>query len=174
MTIQVVTARLDVSLASRGSNLELFSNSSTFYMWTMVVVSSFCPNYDDLVRGSSILHAHFAQFGLMMHIGRGENKSKSEAMYFSSSFQEVPNASNTATFKVHDGFISFTDAFKYLGSIITPCLREDAEIAPRIHKATGQLASLVNVFRAKDIPLSVKHATHIALPLNTVLWGCKS
>lgn len=133
-------------------------------------------SYDELVRGSRILFAHFARFGLIMHIGRGDKASKSEAMFFPRRSLHAPvNDADVATFDVHNGFISFTNAFKHLGCIIIPCLHDDAEISACIRKAMGQLRSLVNVFRANDVPLAVKRrATYIALPLNTVLWGCES
>jgi hypothetical protein len=104
----------------------------------------------------------------LMHIGRGDDDSKTKAMYFPPSLpQKKPNNTNTTTvetatqtitddrsssatapvpstttstatpsnfdpnyilpapFNVANGFISFSDSFLYLGSIITPDLRDE-------------------------------------------------
>ena len=37
-------------------------------------------NKADMIKGVELIHDHFAEFGLKMHIGRDEGKSKTEAM----------------------------------------------------------------------------------------------
>ena len=36
----------------------------------------------DLIAGTRLIYHHFRRFGLLMHIGRGNQKSKSECMHF--------------------------------------------------------------------------------------------
>ena len=40
----------------------------------------------DLIEGTNIINDHLKKFGLLMHVGRGEVKSKTEAMYVPSKF----------------------------------------------------------------------------------------
>jgi hypothetical protein len=117
-------------------------------------------------------------FGLSMHIGKNDQKSKSEAMYVSPNFTEdlkTSSSSNiTSRFIVKDGYIDFTDKFKYLGSIISNDLKDDSEIDARIKKATSQIGALKNFFKCKRISLATKFQIFQAIPINTVLWGCES
>jgi hypothetical protein len=172
---------------------------------------------EDLVKGSNLIFNLFKQFGLLMHIGRGEVNLKTKAMYFPPSLpQKKPNNTNTTTvetatqtitddrssgattpvpstttstttpsnfdpnyilpapFNVADGFISFSDSFLYLSSIITPDLQDDTDIKSRIKKATAQVGALRSFFRHPHIDLETKMAVYTATALNTVLWGCES
>jgi len=70
--------------------------------------------------------------------------------------------------------IPFTMKFRYLGSIITPKLNENAEIEPRIKKASSQMGILKHFFSSKDIDPQVKYWVYLTGPLNCLLWGCKS
>ena len=56
-------------------------------------------------------------------------------------------------FKLNDGKhdIHFTNKFKFLSSIITPCLAEDAEIEAQIKKAESQMGILKHFFNCKDV-----------------------
>jgi len=85
-----------------------------------------------------------------------------------------PNYTLPAPFNVADGFISFTDSFLYLGSIITPDLRDDADVKSRVKKATAQVGALRSFFRHPNIDLETKVTVYTATALNTVLWGCES
>jgi len=53
-----------------------------------------------------------------------------------------------------------------LGSIITPCLTENAEIDARIRKAKSQMGILRHFFSCKDIKFRVKYWVYITGPLN--------
>jgi hypothetical protein len=74
-----------------------------------------------------------------MHIGHEGGKSKTEAMYISPSLKEdeekllEPNLE--PRIPVHDGFITLTEDFRYLGSImISNDLRDELEITTRIKR----------------------------------------
>ena len=155
-------------------------------------------NRQDLIKASELIYRLFEKFGLLMHIGRGETESKTKAMYFPAKLppptaaknnQEVdattptnppqtspdqdPNAPD-ATYNVADGFISFTDSFQYLGSIISSDLKDDKEIRARIKKASSQVGALRPFFQCPHVALETKVRVYVQIPLNTVLWGCES
>ena len=90
---------------------------------------------EDLELGTQLIFDTFADFGLIMHIGRDELKSKTEAMYFPKSLNAKVNTALTAPVKVADGQITHCDKFKYLGSLIEPTLKDHLEIRTRIRKA---------------------------------------
>jgi hypothetical protein len=85
-----------------------------------------------------------------------------------------PNYTLPAPFNVADGFISFTEAFLYLGTIITPDLYDDTDVRSRIKKATAQIGALRTFFRRPNIDLETKTTVYTATALNTALWGCES
>jgi hypothetical protein len=58
-----------------------------------------------------------------------------------------PNYILPAPFNIANGFISFSNSFLYLGSIITPDLRDDTDVKSRIKKATAQVGALRSFFR---------------------------
>jgi hypothetical protein len=70
--------------------------------------------------------------------------------------------------------VSFTDSFTYLGSIVTPDLKDDEDVRTRIKKAAGQVGGLRPFFRSPHIDLETKVRVYLAIPMNTVLWGCES
>jgi hypothetical protein len=77
-------------------------------------------------------------------------------------------------YDVADGFISFTDSFLYLGTLITPDLRDETDVRSRIKKATAQVGALRPCFRHPDIDLETKTTVYTAMALNTALWGCQA
>jgi len=66
-----------------------------------------------------------------MHMGNKQIKSKLEAMYFAKSITEVHKTKNLPLpIQLNDGEnnIQHIESFKYLGSTITPDLKEDTKI----------------------------------------------
>jgi hypothetical protein len=125
------TAKGNQNTTAKGVAFEL---QSSFY-----VDDSFCvfQNRDELHEAVGILNNHFSKFRLKMHLGSDDSKSKSEAIFFPASLKEVKMQTEVPedlTF-LDGSRIHFMKSFKYLGSIITPCLNEDSEIEMRIKKA---------------------------------------
>ena len=77
--------------------------------------------------------------------------------------------SSYPTAKVH-----FVKKFKYLGSIITPLLNEDAKIDARIKKAKSIMGDLKYFFDNRDIDKRFKVEIYVASPLKALLWGWNS
>jgi hypothetical protein len=72
-----------------------------------------------------------------MHVGSNLKKSKSVAIFFPKTLEEAKiqkKDENTADEFMGSKRIHFVQEFKYIGSIITPLLKEDAEIESRIKK----------------------------------------
>jgi hypothetical protein len=133
----------------------------------------------ELQKAIAKLDSHFARFGLIMHLGNGNKKSKSRCMYFPASLKDAVTQAREKKLpeeiSLQDGKkIHFISSFKYLGSTITPLLNEDTEIEVRIKKAKVILRASRHFFDNKDIDWHVKKEIYIAGPLNALLWGCES
>ena len=133
----------------------------------------------ELQQATIELNEHFARFGLIMHLGNETTKSKSEAMFFPASLKQA--RSDQANDHVPEELIlpnnkkvHFVNRFKYLGSIITPLLNEDAEIDTRIKKAKSIMGASKYFFDSRDVDKRIKAEIYIAGPLNALLWGCEA
>jgi hypothetical protein len=134
-------------------------------------------NKTDMIKAAEIIFDHFARFGLIMHIGKNGKKSKTEAMYFPPKLltkNDTPEVTPEDTFPVKDGYVGFTDKFKYLGSFITTDLKDKHEIEKRVQKATVQMNELRHLWRNKNVKKDIKVWMYLSLPVNTLLWGCES
>ena len=113
-----------------------------------------------------------------MHLGTSSLRSKTEAMFIPSTLKasQHPDFCQPEPLSLNHGtnLIHFTSKFKYLGSIITPSLDDEAEIKHRISKAKQRMGLLYHVFQSNEIDLKTKHLIYITGPLNTLLWGCES
>ena len=157
---------------------------------------------DEMIRGTSLLHTHFKRFGMLMHTGTIEtatckgSKSKTEAMYFPSvstirdhmrickesddpcSLEQF-TADKWADFSllgVEGEYISFTNQFCYLGTIISSDLSDDADISRRIQQASKAFGSLsAGVFcNRKHLNPSIRRRLFSAIVVNLLLWGCET
>ena len=139
-------------------------------------------NREDAIRATKLIVSHFKRFGLTVHTGSrslGEG-SKTEALYIppprKEPYTEEELSVETADIAIdEDRFISYTDEFKYLGSVLQQMLDDKVDIDARIKQAKGQFQAMrKNVFTNKEIPLSERLRCYNALTINTVLWGCES
>jgi hypothetical protein len=58
----------------------IFVDDSTFFFESL----------EGMDNGSQTIHYHYAGFGLVMHIGRGDKKSKTEAMHVPATLNQEP------------------------------------------------------------------------------------
>jgi hypothetical protein len=72
------------------------------------------------------------------------------------------------------GFIDFTRAFKYLGSMIYFDLRDDFDIGKRVSKASQMMGAMKNVWDDVYIDMYTKYLFFLAIPVNLLLWGCET
>ena len=136
----------------------------------------------------SLLHLHFQRFGLLMHVGTRAtpsskgSKSKTEAMYFpSEQLKNIPAddlAANKADFDLTckgGGCISFTDEFRYLGSLISCDLTDNSDIQQRIGLASKAFGSLrKEIFCNQSLKEITRVRLFTAIVINLLLWGCES
>ena len=108
--------------------------------------------------------------------------SKSEAVYFPPA-GNIASDADVAPLPVddHRGIVTFTDRFRYLGSILTSSLTDEAEVdvGARIASAGAAFAQLPrSVFRAdfgnRSVPLLSKGRIYTSLVLGIILYGCES
>jgi len=91
------------------------------------------------------IYTHFACFGLQMHVGSPNKKSKMEAVYFPPSMKEAREQNELPpNLKLNNGDnnIHFSSSFKYLVSYITLDLSDELEIEARIIKKIDQMGML--------------------------------
>eukprot|EP00978_Attheya_sp_CCMP212_P009953 scaffold23798_cov44-Attheya_sp.AAC.1 len=127
---------------------------------------------EHLAEGTQLLFSHFARFGLEMHIGIGDKKSKTECVHFPAANQQQP--ANLENIQVEQGFVSFTNCFKYLGSIISSNLNDEIDIDARISQANKAMGALREYFRCPQVNLQSKRLIYLAIPINLVLWVVES
>ena len=97
----------------------------------------------------------------------------SEAKYFPSPRQSYTDE-YTSSFPVDDtGSISFTESFRYLGSIIHYSLTSGADVDYLISKASAAFGALSNVLRNKHVSNHLKGEVYKALVLFTLLHACE-
>ena len=96
----------------------------------------------DLENGVKQLHNPLAKFGLQMHDGSENAKSKTKAMYVPPSIEEAQaneDVPQSITMSQGENDIHFMRKFRYLGSIIAADLTKDAGIKIRVKKAWTQM-----------------------------------
>ncbi len=109
-----------------------------------------------------------------MHVGIGDKKSKTEAMFIPASCGKNDTPIIPPTIHLPDqSHVHFTDQFKYLGAIITNTLSDKDEILARLKKARCQMGALSNFFKS-NCDFQTKLRIFLAIPLNTALYGCES
>ena len=154
----------------------LFEFTSSFYVDDSFFVFE---TRQELLQAITELDKHFARFGLIMHLGSETTKSKSEAMFFPTSLKQARSdqTNNHVPEELllpNNKKVHFVSRFKYLGSIITPLLNEDAEIDARIKKAKSIMGASKYFFDNIDVDKRIKTEIYVAGPLNALLWGCET
>ena len=126
----------------------------------------------DIIGGGNAIFYHFVADGMHIHLGRNGGKSKSEAMYIPA-FDTSPDELKllTADFIIADGYVSFTDNFKYLGIIIPSSLNDSLTIEARINAASCAFAASGWIFESRYVDLNVNVTLFQALIQTILLYG---
>lgn len=105
-----------------------------------------------MITGSNYTFNHLAHFDLQMHVDRGKQASKTETMFFPANTADYEKG-DTSNYAVDgDGFISFTECFRYLGSTIHYSLTSTANVDSRIESAAKTFGALIrDVFKNRNI-----------------------
>jgi hypothetical protein len=80
----------------------------------------------------------------------------------------------TKDIEVGNGYITFSRSFKYLGSTISYNLRDNDDVTARIAAANASMSALKDVWRNPHLDAYNKYLLFRAIPMNLLLWGCKT
>ena len=157
-----------------GANSKRKRGIEKFHLWISLFADD-CglvfETREDLIKGANYLFHHLAKFGLQMHIGRNGGASKTEAMYFPSKDQKYEDG-DTSNFNVDDGYVSFTDTFRYLGSLIHNSLTSQADINNRIENASKAFGAIKEeILGNRKISLRIRGKIYVSLILSILLYG---
>jgi hypothetical protein len=97
---------------------------------------------DDMTHEGQVFLNSYAQFGLLIHIGRRGNTSNSEALHIPNKLSEDTVLAGTIVLLDNKAYFHFTEQIKYLGSIVTYCPRDETDIAARVIKAHSTIGVL--------------------------------
>lgn len=145
-----------------------------FELWASLFADDCELNFEtrsDLEEGANYLYHHLRRFGFQMHIGHGEESSKTEAMYCPAPGDNYEDG-DTSNIAVSDGFVSFTPDFRYLGSKIHHSLTSHSDIEARIKQAEKCFGALRrDVFKNKQVHPVTKGKVFKTLVLSLLLYG---
>lgn len=128
-----------------------------------------------LLMVANALNDHTKLFGLLMHVGDGVKKSKTEGMYCPARNEEYGNGDTSDLVLNCGGRISFTESFVYLGSLLHRDLSDHHDVEARLKKAAKAFGALRDrVFSSKDIPERLKGKLYAGGVLAVLLYGCES
>ena len=149
-----------------------FEFGRSIYMDDKALLSD---SHQNSVESSSLLKAHLLRFGLTMHTGTPEKRSKTEAMHFPAK-GKISLPVDTADLVLSDGsLISFCQKFVYLGSVFTPDLSDDLNIQNRLNKANSAFGSMRPlIFSSPYLPVHLKASLYKSIVVNLLLWGCEN
>eukprot|EP00957_Ditylum_brightwellii_P177620 13529172-Ditylum_brightwellii.AAC.1 len=109
-----------------------------------------------------------------MHIGENDKASKTEAIVFAAPGKDFTDYDVTRVPVAH-GYITYTQTFKYLGSILSWDLDDRPDIDNQILQAQKALQAMMpKVFRNPENSTRVKRMLYLAILLNLLIWGCET
>jgi hypothetical protein len=80
----------------------------------------------------------------------------------------------TEQIDIADGYITFCQMFKYLGSCISYNLQDDADIEAWLAAANQSMGALKEVWRNPHLDTYSKYLLFCVIPINLLLWGCEN
>jgi len=117
---------------------------------------------------------HLQLFGLLMHVGRGGMRAKTEALFLPARGRNTDGDTSDLILN-SGGTVSFCSQFTYLGSIVHEDLSDKHDVANRIKKATAAFGALRKpIFGTKYVPLKIKRQLYVGGVLSVLLFGCES
>jgi hypothetical protein len=135
----------------------------------------------DLERGTNILVKLFRRFGMQMHFGAGDKKSKTEFTCFSKGGAKPFGGQSKRPVSIYNdadeviGEVTHNAGFVYLGSVIADDLDDELAITKRIGQAQGMFSKLEKCFfKSKDFSLKLKSRLYNVLILSVLLYGAES
>ena len=80
----------------------------------------------------------------------------------------------TQSFTVAHGFVSITQTFQYLGSLISYNLRDNNNITARLAAENASMGRMNEVWHNPHLDLYNKYLLFRAIPMNLLLWGAET
>ena len=130
-----------------------------------------------------LMIAHFAKFGLEIHIGTRtpEKDSKSEILFVSApskmySDPATYDGRDLSDVELGDGkYMPVVDIFKYLGSLLTRDCKDTADVEARINAASHAFGALRQcLFTSTNISFPAKKMVYEGLILAILLYGSET
>jgi hypothetical protein len=158
-------------------------NVTTFDLWSSLFADDCALLFEsrsDLIEGTNYIFHHLQRFGLLMHIGKGDTASKTEAVFFPGPGQTQSDG-DTSNFDVADGFVSFTTEFRYLGSTLVPLTPTSTNASARqlqLLVSCGRASSLTRISATKtkalSMWLSVSLYCYMGVSVGVLLRNCST
>ena len=131
------------------------------------------------IPGNTSPEAESSSSELKESLPKNKKKSKQKKLYRQSAKdirEDVVDKRHPETQRVDldDGYVEFTKHFPYLGSFISYNLKDNFDISKRISKTFQNMGMLKHVWEDPHLNLYSKYLFFVAMPLNLLLWGCKS
>ena len=151
------------------------AKGTAFTHWLSLYVddSAFIlPTREDATKTANLTLNHLKRFGLQMHTGSIDKKSKTEVLFVPKRSEQNKPTDLSPIILSNGTQITYTKRFTYLGSVIASDLSDDPDITLRISKANQAFGSLRSlIFCNPFIPLEIKRYFYIAITVNLLLWG---
>jgi hypothetical protein len=109
-----------------------------------------------------------------MHVGRGNKKSKTEAMHVPAKLNQETIPEGTRIELRGGAHIHFTTKFKYIGSKVNSKLSDNLDFKTCIAIVNLQMGHTKELFRYKDISRRTKKFICQAILLSTLLCACET
>jgi hypothetical protein len=128
-----------------------------------------------LLAATNAIYDHLRLFGLLMHVGTGGKKSKTEAMFCPARGARYEDGDTSDLVLNCGGTVSFTKTFVYLGSLLHNDLTDHHDVEARIKKASKAFGALRDrIFSSQDVPERLKGKVYKGGVLAVLLYGCES
>jgi hypothetical protein len=103
-------------------------------------------------------------------MGDGKNDEK-RAEREGAVYNKLDKTKNTA---VADGYVMFTRAFYYCGSLVSYNLCDDEDVTPQAAATTASMGALKEVWWNPHLHSYSKYLLFESTLMNLFLWGCKT
>jgi hypothetical protein len=160
--------KADSKLTSRDPRKKEWREGTIFDFWASLYADDggflFCAR-DDITDGSNQTFSTLEKFGLRMHVS-----GKTEAMYVPWDVRTYSQA-DTSNISVANGFVPFTEQFRYLGSLIHYSLSDELDVDHRISAAGAAFGSLSCILCARRTSYTRKGQIYQVLVQSILLYG---
>ena len=127
------------------------------------------------------LLAHFARFGLEIHVGKPEKQSKTEILYVpapANCYKDPKTYDNADLSNVELGngeFFPIVDVFCYLGSMLSSDCSDTEDVRIRIAKASSAFGAVrAEIFANRNVFFEAKKLIYEGLILPILLYGSET